>query len=257
MKPCAFEHQSLTQHLISVTSKADAFVSRGYIETLCTRLERAGVAAEQDTVRKLVSVTAFFHDVGKAVKYYQERFDDGCVCVKGKCSFYLHELLSAVYVKRYLLRSRDCDERLRTLAVLAVMNHMHALRDYASVRGQFGPEISGRPRHVIELFQKTWIERPHLDKILEAAESCRFLDIDVLRQTLSNEVEFGEVQSLLGDAEREEENRRSYLKLYVLLLLPVVLGDNLDAVERRRNDEQSRSRKAFLDELRYLLGERL
>ncbi|MCX8201388.1 MAG: CRISPR-associated endonuclease Cas3'' [Candidatus Caldarchaeum sp.] len=257
MKPCAFEHQSLTQHLLSVTDRAEAFVSRGYIDTACARLERSGVVADVDTVRKLVSVTAFFHDVGKAVESYQERFDEKCTCLKGKCSFYLHELLSAVYVKRYLSLSADCDEKLRTLAVLAVLNHMHALRDYASEKTYFTPENRSKPQRLVQFFENTRISEPSRLQILDAAKSCRFLDVDALRRSLSDGVGVDEVQLLLRDIEHEEERGQSYLKLYVLLLLPVVLGDNLDAVANRRNDEQSRSRKAFLDELQYLWGEQL
>jgi CRISPR/Cas system-associated endonuclease Cas3-HD len=41
---------------------------------------------------------AVFHDVGKAVQYYQHQFNEKCECLKTEGpSFYLHEVLSAVY----------------------------------------------------------------------------------------------------------------------------------------------------------------
>jgi CRISPR/Cas system-associated endonuclease Cas3-HD len=42
-------------------------------------------------------------------------------------------------------------------------------------------------------------------------------------------------------------------RLYVLLLLPVLVGDVLDASESRRDEETTASRRAFIEELRMCL----
>ncbi|MEM0444132.1 MAG: CRISPR-associated endonuclease Cas3'' [Candidatus Caldarchaeum sp.] len=254
VKPCAYRCQSLDKHLSSVCEKTKRFISAGYLETVARRFSYCSLRADKKLLESTILTAAFFHDVGKAVEYYQERFDEKCECISRRCSFYLHELLSAAYLNKYFSQTSACDENLTILAVLAVLNHMHALRDYAYEKEYFRPESPKKSSKIDEIFRKSYVRSEHVEQLVNPFMEASFLDLSVLRKVLNEPVNPIDVQVMLNKI-GEAESSKTFLKLYVMILLPIVLADNLDAVEHRPSDDETKSRKAFLNELKYLAGE--
>jgi CRISPR-associated endonuclease Cas3-HD len=252
MKPCAFTAQSLSQHIRGVVERLEKMVETGYLETVVRKLKYAGIDAEKDSLLEAMRAAAVFHDVGKAVQYYQHQFNEKCECLKTEGpSFYLHEVLSAVYFDFFLSSYGRWSSEVRNISILAVLNHMHSMRDFGRLN-LFDPQgwKSPKERAILNTVHKIGSE---LDNLVETISEYGF-NGEITRRSLSREVSSNEIYAL-GRKLRHFESKTHVAKLYVLFLLPVIVGDVLDATENRPGEKTTASRRAFINELRHCLGD--
>lgn len=254
MRPCAFTGHPLGEHLRETAALAQRLVRGGYAHTVVRRLSSLGLKAEPEQVEELAVLASLFHDTGKAAERYQRQFDGDCACTSGRDpSFRYHELLSAVHLTRYFELTGAYRDDLGLLAVMAVLNHMHALRDYSAFRESLDPR--GRaPSDLEEVLRGSSVREEHVEALISDLRGFDVLDEDAFRRALLGKVRLDEeVRPLLGRIS-EAEREKPFTKLYVTLLLPVVVGDNLDARRKRRDDDDHRGRRLFAEELERLLG---
>lgn len=132
-KPCAFTNQGLQEHVDGVVRVAEAFIEATHLDrTIAKRLKALGVDATPQVVKDYMVLAAASHDLGKALKMYQDQFDNSCNLLRGEGpSFRNHEVYSAaiMMLKGNEIKSRygDCEECLY-LAIMAVLWHHHAMR---------------------------------------------------------------------------------------------------------------------------------
>jgi len=254
MKPCAFTKQPLRSHIKGVVERVERFLETGYLETMFRKLKYAGIHTERDSLREAVRAAAVFHDVGKAVQIYQQQFNEKCECLKADSpSFYLHEVLSAVYFDRFLSNHENWSTELKNLAILSVLNHMHSLRDFGSKLNLFDPQGYKSPKE-FKILNNARIIGHELDNLVGTISEYGF-DIEVVRRYLSKEILYRNDIYGLGQRLKDFESKKDVAKLYVLLLLPIIVSDVLDAAENRPGEMTSASRRAFINELRLCMGE--
>jgi len=252
-KPCAFKNQSLTQHLKEVVEITEKYLTLGYIKTIAQKFKMNEIDAEEESLRELLLLTALFHDTGKAIEYYQQQFDERCNNITPKYSFYLHELFSAIYLQRYFSAVRKYSEDLRYLSLLSVINHMHALRDYPELRKLLHPE-QRVATNIKNMFEKAFVKSDYINVLKDAFASYTFLDVDCFCKALNSKISLNECRELLSGI-RDFENSKSFTKLYVLILFPLVVSDNIEAYKSRRDDDEHRSKHLFIEELKQMVGE--
>ena len=256
MRPCAFTGQSLGAHLRCTARIVQDMLGRGYAFTVARRLRSMGLNANPEEVEELILLAALFHDTGKAVTYYQKQFDNDCACRSNKGpSFSYHEILSAVHFKRYLDKSgRKYDsQKLPLLAVLAVMNHMHAIRDYSDLVEAPGLQRSQIPPGLVVTLKESQVRAEDVEVLVMDLREFDVLDLDTFRDVLARDITEEDVRDLLGMVS-DLERSKFFTRLYVTLLLPVVVGDNIDARNKRRSDKEYNWRKLFAEELARLVG---
>ncbi len=253
MRPYAFTGQPLSQHIKGVAKRTENMIKSGYCETAYRKLKYAGLDLDRETLYDAILASAVFHDVGKAVEYYQRQFfDDGRCRNDRNLSFYLHEILSAVYFDRFLSKNSRWSNGLKILATLAVLNHMHSLRDYGKKLNIFNP-LDYKQHRDLRILDGATISQSDLDNLVETMVAYD-LDEEDLRQFLTRKISMNDVIGM-GNKIQNFESQNKIVRLYNLILLPVVVGDVLDAVKNRRNDEISANRRAFILELSHCLGE--
>ncbi len=255
MSPCAFTGHPLGAHLRCTARIAQEMLGNGYAQTVAKRLGTMGPAARPEEVEELILLAALFHDTGKAATYYQKQFENGCVCrsTKGP-SFRYHEVLSAVHFQRYLEKSgRKYDRDLSFLAILAVMNHMHAIRDYSDLMDVLEVQWSQLPKTLREVLEESQVREEDVEALATDLEEFDLLDRVAFRDALAVSVTENEVLLLLRWVS-EAERAKPFMRLYATLLLPVIVGDNIDAREKRRSDEEHSWRGIFAEELVRLVG---
>ena len=112
-KPCAFEGQSLLDHMKGVEEIVKRkFISDGYDLVVNKRMGRSDG-------KDLVLLSSILHDIGKADERYQNQFDDECKAKVGKFSFKDHEVISSAYALKAGLDPH---------VAMAVLLHHHAMR---------------------------------------------------------------------------------------------------------------------------------
>ncbi len=255
MRPCAFTGQSLGAHLRCTARIVQDMLGRGYALTVARRLRSMGLNANPEEVEELILLAALFHDTGKAATYYQKQFDKVCNCgsTNGP-SFRYHEVLSAVHFQRYLEKSgRKYNSELSLLAVLAVMNHMHAIRDYSDLVEAPGLQRTQLPQGLTRVLKESQIRPEDVETLATDLKEFDALNLDAFRDALSKDITGEDVRYLLGIVS-DLERSKPFARLYVTLLLPVIVGDNIDARNKRRSDEEHRGRKLFAEELEMLVG---
>jgi CRISPR-associated endonuclease Cas3-HD len=255
MRPCAFTGQSLGAHLRCTAHIVQDMLVHGYAHTVARRLGTMGLNANPEEVEELILLAALFHDTGKAVTYYQKQFDNdrGCRSNKGP-SFSYHEILSAVHFQRYLEKSgRKYNSELSLLAVLAVMNHMHAIRDYSDLVEAPGLQRSQIPPGLVVTLKESQVRAEDVEVLVMDLREFDVLDLDAFRDALARDITEKDVRDLLGMVS-DLERSKSFTRLYATLLLPVVVGDNIDARNKRRSDKEYNWRKLFAEELARLVG---
>jgi CRISPR-associated endonuclease Cas3-HD len=131
-KPCAFADQGLQEHVDGVKRVAEEFIERSHLHlTVAKRMNYMSIPAKPEVVKDYMTLAATAHDLGKALKLYQDQFDEDCSPVSGRFSFYNHEVYSASILT--LMRKDiegalgSCSECLQ-LAIAAVLWHHHAMR---------------------------------------------------------------------------------------------------------------------------------
>jgi len=255
MRPCAFTGQTLGAHLSCTARIAQEMLGNGYARTVARRLRSMGLDANPEEVEELILLAALFHDTGKAVTYYQKQFDNDCGCRSNKGpSFSYHEILSAVHFQRYFENSaRKYNSELPLLAVLTVMNHMHAIRDYSDLVEAPGLQRTQLQLGLLKVLKESQIRPEDVEALATDLKEFDVLDRDAFRDALARDITGDDVRDLLGMV-TDLERSKPFAKLYVTLLLPVIVGDNIDARNKRRSDEEHSGRKLFAEELERLVG---
>ncbi|MCG3109173.1 CRISPR-associated endonuclease Cas3-HD [Metallosphaera sp. J1] len=242
MKPCAFSGQTLRDHSLGSVEQMMRVFRESYFRVMKRRMDFisrrlegrypedyrfiTGISAGQwmDLTMFLVG----FHDLGKAGEFYQENFNDDCT-PRRSASFKYHEVGSSLY----LFRLNWKNELLRFWSVLTTMNHLNAIR---SVEDLNWAEHEIRDRQgILHLKRYGWIQ-----------------ELDWLARRVSWAVEVTPPQDYsLGHLMEMKEwlSKMAGLRFnkgYILLLLPVIVGDNLDSSAQREKDEDSARKRRFI-----------
>lgn len=246
MKPCAFAGQTLLSHSLGSLNEARGVFDEAYFKVVKRRMDFMASKLQGDLDREFLlglrwedwrELTHFlvaFHDVGKAAEYYQEQFHDWCEPRKGRSSFFLHEIGSAVF----LYKNQWRNEVVKMLAVLAVLNHLNAMR------GLHVPQLVESVKQGMLRLRKY---AEGLLKELPKFNLDAFLEGDL---TLAD-YQLGDAKDMMSWLSKLS-NQRGIVKGYTLLLLPVIVGDNLDSSEGRELDHDFHRKRRFFDSLRVL-----
>lgn len=185
-----------------------------------------GISAEQ--WRDLTFFLVAFHDIGKAGEFYQNKFNEDCT-PKERASFAFHEVGSSLYL--YRLRWRN--DILRFWSVLTTMNHLNAIRSLDNLEEA-----------------RRWISKE--PAILHLRRYGSLGELEVFAERVSWAVKVTPPENYnVGDLQDMETWLRDKTNLrlnkgYLLLLLPVIVGDNLDSSAQRERDEDSRRKRRFI-----------
>ena len=210
MKPCAFTGQSLLDHSKGSLRVARKVMSDSFIETAIKRLERFDVKVRREDFE----IAVLLHDIGKAGEYYQDQFDEECNPVRGSPSFIYHEIGSAIF----FYKNVD-DTVLRKMLVLAMLNHLNAIRGVSSL------SVTKFPKG----FNVGMIKLRRYGKVLLEELGLNSYTVD--------DYSFDDYHDMLVELARSNE---PYLKLYSLFLAPIIVGDNLDSSLARSRGERRR-----------------
>ncbi|MGC9113019.1 HD domain-containing protein [Acidilobus sp.] len=211
-KPCAFSGQSLVDHSASSYKMVASLLAGSYPLVVARRLRRHGIEIEDPA--RILRVAVELHDVGKAGEHYQGQFDDECNPLHGKQpSFKYHEIGTAIFFYYGL----DLDEKLRVLLALAELNHLNALRglpdfNFSRLPQGFSPDMLKLSRYGKQLLNGLGYSYDVRDYTAD--------DYVRMMRGISSYVNQG------------------YLKLYVLFLAPIIVGDNLDSASRAPEEKR-------------------
>jgi len=241
-KPCAWIAQSLEDHLEN-TLRYALSMKENELNVISKRFKMADLNIDNKRVKELIKIVSLLHDIGKASRVYQKRFENDCGCKYKEVSFFLHEVPSAYLVE--FIKEPTLNKKERDLVEIAILFHMSAMRDIdriiknleggkGALKGVSEFDLADYKSKLEEFLFKHNIILNIPDKIL-IIETKNFLKI--IEQKLKN-------------------RNNSYLKLYSLLFYRLCIGDNIDAYEVRKNLEQNpdkRSRDYFIKELREVI----
>jgi len=244
--PYAFENHSLADHMFGCLALIEDFmrINRNYLNAAYTRLNRAGLDVPKlETIEDMLRIGAVIHDLGKAYKYYQERLE------KYGGGFEYHEILSTISCYK-ILRNNYLSENLglEVLLLMSILNHHQAFRESIS---EILFDDSSSINKVIRIAKMGLCEgvshlEPVLNKLGLTVNEVFAKDIEIA--SMLNEVR-GILNSFLR--RRFDENRR-WIKLYNLVMFPIILVDNLDACEKRGGRQNrlviAELRKVMIDE---------
>ncbi|MDG6996723.1 MAG: hypothetical protein JRN52_12445 [Nitrososphaerota archaeon] len=226
-----------------------------YLQTSVSRLGRTGCSMQTNELRLCIGLAAMLHDYGKALPKYQMQFHDNCVLDSKKShpSFYLHELFSAIIALR-VCKGLGLSNPCTFLVSFPVLQHLHSMRSVGNV-------LTHRNLpHLMDGFDITDLAlskySDELRLIFDEISSLMELGVNSsAKQTWFHDIRKEEPKELLdyfmGMSSRKGER---WLRLYVLVLNPVVIGDNLDSGEHRLTEE-NQNRRAFTLELKTAIGE--
>lgn len=209
-KPCAFEDQGLYDHLKSVGEIAERFVLRTNLHKVVSR--RLNLSS--DLVKNYLVFAAKYHDIGKAMEYYQKNFDDNCRS-SGKFSFYNHEIFSAIILlikKSDVMRVFGHCELCFDLAVYSILMHHHAMRVHDVVK-------------IVKNF----------DALKGICGNVIVNDLNLLGITLPNKVSPNDINTLKNWLENKVLN--SINNSYLYFLLPLIISDYRDATNRKGTEK--------------------
>ena len=226
-KPYAYRGQSLMDHVAGCLGKLEDFlrINPNYVRVIYARLLSAGVnVAKQEDVREMLKLGVIAHDLGKAYNYYQDRVE------KYGGGFEGHEILSAVSCYKMVGGLKDTDP-FKVLLLMSVLNHHQALRE--SIPELLMDGAGSLIRKIKDVARSGLCDSVYnLEPVLEEAG----LNVEEVFAKDYSEFEliFDRIRRLLVFFLREnfDENKR-WLKLYSLIMFPIVLADNLDACEKR------------------------
>jgi len=233
--PYAYEKHPLIDHLLG-TARVVQQIVKGYkLDTVATyRLKicfkRSGIMAsrlDREIMRELFYYTSLIHDIGKAAIEYQKAFSEDGI-PKRHANFYLHEIPSAIICYKALV-NRGFEEEISRLGALAVLMHMSAARNpfflnFAEVKKRF-------PRG--------WNLKPYSETLTQALK-VRIVD----RISFLDAREFMELMKIFVS-----DINNKFVKIYSIILSPLIAGDNIDASRARLSDGSiSPSRRKLMDE---------
>jgi CRISPR/Cas system-associated endonuclease Cas3-HD len=130
---------------------------------------------------------------------------------------------------------------------------MHAIRDYSDLVEAPGLQWSQIPPGLVVTLKESQVRAEDVEVLVMDLREFDVLDLDAFRDVLARDITEKDVRDLLGMVS-DLERSKSFTRLYVTLLLPVVVGDNIDARNTRRSDKEYNWRKLFAEELARLVG---
>ena len=242
--PYAFKNHPLVDHMTGCLRIVEKFleINPNYLHVVGVRLMKAGLnTAEPELIGTMIKLGVVIHDVGKAYRHYQERIE------RYGGGFKYHEILSAVSCCKVLSNSLSLESQgLKILLLMAVLNHHQAFRE-----------------SVPKILSDTYFVKNVLH-IAKGGLCDNVSNIEPALKTLGLTIEevfakdYPEFKSLLENVrrvlklflQRKFDDNRRWLKLYSLLMFPIVLADNLDAYEKRSGS----SSRLVIEELRRAVG---
>ncbi|MEM3386820.1 MAG: HD domain-containing protein [Nitrososphaerales archaeon] len=220
MAPYAYPNHNLFEHLENTEKIASRTLDKMGKDVVCKRFKKYGLEIDHEMLEEAVRISSLLHDIGKADDRYQKNYLP--------LSFHLHEIPSAV------ISSRIC-EALRLAAVkdivfMVVLQHMCAIRDW----------LSQTPTKLIT----TWRFNMYGDAVKEFI--CKHFNLTV--DICVSYSDFETLRCAINDKISKNNKEAEGLKLYMLLLTPLSVGDNLDAYKARGGDLAA-DRRWFVEEL--------
>ena len=242
--PYAFRNHPLVDHMTGCLRIVEKFleVNPNYLHVVGVRLMKAGLnTAEPKLIETMLKLGATIHDIGKAYRHYQERIE------KYGGGFEYHEILSAVSCYKILSNNLSPESQgLKILLLMAVLNHHQAFRESV-------PKILSDTYFVKNVLH---IAKGGLcDSVSNIEPALKMLGLTIEEVFAKDYPEF---KSLLEKVrytlklflQRRFDDNRRWLKLYSLLMFPIILADNLDACEKRSGSSSS----LVIEELRRAIG---
>jgi len=129
---------------------------------------------------------------------------------------------------------------------------MHAIRDYSDLVEAPGLQRTQLQLGLLKVLKESQIRPEDVEALATDLKEFDVLDRDAFRDALARDITGDDVRDLLGMV-TDLERSKPFAKLYVTLLLPVIVGDNIDARNKRRSDEEHSGRKLFAEELERLV----
>jgi len=227
-KPCAFENQSLINHIQGCLKYLKEFVAKNknYLSVVVNRLNSAfdSNPISKKDVKEILKLCVAMHDLGKAYRFYQERFSNNCFC-SGKCNFSYHEVLSAMSCVKLAKELWEEIYHPKTIfLILPVLDHHNTMRNTLEKIVYRDPKFE---EVILKIYKTGFCEE--VDRLNEIYDQ---LGIN-LKVLISSENELKELEDICYEYLKKEFNKnRGWIKLYNLFLFPVSLCDILDAKER-------------------------
>ena len=214
MKPCAYIKQTLIEHSIGSYQDLVNFklFNDNYYRVVSRRLERVGISLSVSEIKDLVKDLVILHDLGKAGEYYQDQFDDECNTLNNeRPSFLYHEIGSALFFYNDYSVKRE----IRELLALASLNHLNAIRG---------------------IWSYTQIMLPGFDERMLKLERYGNMLLEGLKDKLSSDIKVRNYSfddfSIMIESLVKRNMKYNYHKIYILLLAPLIIGDNLNSLKR-------------------------
>ncbi|MEM0090429.1 MAG: CRISPR-associated helicase Cas3' [Nitrososphaerota archaeon] len=226
-KPCAYEHQSLYNHINNILKLIEN-IPKNYIRAIKHRFRQVGIDATDDEIKALLRLLAILHDVGKCYAIYQDKFDTNCE-KSNDASFYLHEVLSAYVADRVY----SGHEKLRDLLVLSIIRHSEAHRSRDPLSYPASVEGYARKHGWSTLYLCE-------DAVTLLREILTPFDIDAAVIESLSRIELSDVVKFLKSSRFEKI--QNHYKLYCMLITPLMLADCLDGFCNRGGEKSGVSR---------------
>lgn len=239
MKPCAFVGQPLSRHIEGCLGELEKFASKNqsYFEVASRRLRSAlkkRREIEPKKVEEMVKLAILFHDVGKAYNYFQKWFNDECS--SRKPGFQHHEVVSAAMCHKFFSTQpeEEWSNVEKALVVLSVLNHHHAFRNPIKMTYARAEDVESKVSSIV----REGFCAGDLPSVFEK------FDIN-LNGLVLNGHDVRMFYSWLKGV-RKIDGAKMWLKLYVLVMNPLIIADNMNARER---GGESEVKNAFIKEI--------
>ncbi|HDI10311.1 MAG TPA: CRISPR-associated endonuclease Cas3'' [Euryarchaeota archaeon] len=246
MKPCAFKAQSLSDHISGCLGLLRKYLDRNreYPLIVSRRIEVASggdVEISSEEVKELLKLCVVFHDLGKGYEYYQRRFDRNCLTRNG-ASFEYHEIISAISSYKYSLNKWGEADPRTNLLTMSVANHHHAFREMSNMTHN---RVSRKISEILK--QGVCEEIGNIYYVLEGIDPEIPEHISLEQRDLVNFLNW-----IRSQYRMKQKGTLRWIKLYTLILKPLIIVDNIDAYRARKDSRERFS--SFLRELNTLLG---
>lgn len=226
MAALAYTNQGLKEHSENTMQYAVSYASKNYAEVCVRRIRAASkISYSPDEFLELVKIAAILHDSGKAADKYQEQFIG---IPSKKPSFSFHEIPSAILAKRIMEKSGYGLDSVLFVS-LAVLFHHTAMRAF------------DQQERFLNSIRQPWSFKKcksDLDGICSAIFKNKFQLSSINKEEARNFFDW--IRRTTGDPDKSR-----FIKLYCLILNPVIYGDNIDAKSRGGSKKKSR----FVEEL--------
>ncbi|MEN3053086.1 MAG: CRISPR-associated endonuclease Cas3'' [Candidatus Methanosuratincola petrocarbonis] len=224
----AYKNQGLKQHSEKTMQYALEYASKNYAEVCVRRIKAASktnINYSIDEFLELVRIAAILHDSGKAADKYQSQFNSP---PPEKPSFSFHEIPSAIIAKTLMDRSGYSSDSILFVS-LAVLFHHTAMRSF------------DQQERFLSSMRQPWTFtrcKSDLEDICSPIFGSEFPLRNIGKQEAKDFFEW--IKRVAGN-----QNKSHFIKLYCLILNPVIYGDNIDAKSRGESERKSR----FVEEL--------